>query len=657
MAKTEAALALAARGLRVFPLLPNSHKPAWEGWPSWATTDAEKIKAWGWDEADYNIGVCTTGLLVVDIDTKPDKETGVARRGVESWAALGHGFDTFCVRTRSGGYHLYYSGADVGLSVGGLGEGLDIRSHNGYVVAPGSLIDGRGYEIVIDGPMLPAPPDIVARCKPPGERSANAQIALVDLDTPAAIALASDYLLRAETGVPGNRSDLAYKTACAVRDYGLSEAMAVSVMHSWAARCSPPISHEDLEPIVSNAYAYAQNAPGVKHPTALFGEVVVPPPPPPSENAPAATAGPAFGNLIPLMSLPARPWVYYDMLLRQEITSLLAPGGAGKSTLQLVVAIHLALGLDLWGYRNMTGRWWKSVIYDSEDSLGEMSSRLYAICTALNLDPILAASRIALVSGKTHTKLRLVNGGQNPSVNMESATWLVQMASDPDVAMVALNPLNKLHSANGNDNVQMTFVMETLEALAETCDVALFLAHHVSKPSGSTARMAGNANIGQGAATIVDSSRKAFTLVPPDDQDVSHFALTPTEKRMLVRLDDAKQNRTLGREEALWLKRISVTLWNGEHVGALDKTDMHVRTEHMRHAIARVLHAGMIHQRGSAGVTLTVAAALLKDGDPLFEKMPRDLLKSRIEQYLAQPVTLTDGAMIRVDDNRMVVLT
>jgi len=65
----------------------------------------------------------------------------------------------------------------------------------------------------------------------------------------------------------------------------------------------------------------------------------------------------------------------------------------------------------------------------------------------------------------------------------------------------------------------------------------------------------------------------------------------------------------------------------------------------------------MVHQRGSAGVTLTVAAALLKDGDPLFEKMPRDLLKSRIEQYLAQPVTLPDGAQIKVDDSRMVVLT
>lgn len=656
MAKTEAALALAARGLRVFPLLPNSHKPAWEGWTDFATTEPERIKAW-WNGNDYNIGVCTTGLLVVDIDAKPDKVTGVARRGPESWAALGHGYDTFCVRTRSGGYHLYYSGADVAINQGALGEGLDIRSHNGYVVAPGSLIDGRGYEIVIDGPMQPAPPDIVARCKPPGERSVNAQIAVVDLDTPAAVALATDYIARQEGAVAGTQSEAAYKLACAVRDYGLSEEMTAGLMMQWAARCMPPIAYDDLHGRVSNAYAYAQNAPGIKHPTALFGAVVVPPPPEVPAHAPAASPAPSFGNLIPLFSLPARPWVYYDMLLRQEITSLLAPGGAGKSTLQLVVAIHLALGLDLWGYRNMTGRAWKSIVYDSEDSLGEMSSRVYAICTALNLDPAAASANINLISGKTHRKLRLVNGGQTPTINEEAARWIGEMAADPDVAMVALNPLNKLHSANGNDNVAMTFVMETLEAMAEVCDVAIFLAHHVSKPNGSAVRMAGNANIGQGAATIVDSSRKAFTLVPPDDHDVSHFALTPQEKRLLVRLDDAKQNRTLGREEALWLKRISVTLWNGEHVGALDKTDMHVRTEHMRQAIARVLHAGMVHQKGSAGVTLTVAAALLKDGDPLFEKMPRDLLKSRIEQYLAQPVTLPDGAMIKVDDNRMVVLT
>jgi len=176
----EAALAWAARGFRVFPLQENGAKPAWAGWPDTATTNPDTIRAW-WDGTQHNVGICTTGLLVIDIDVKG------GRSGMASWQALHGEWDTLTVRTRSGGYHLYYAGADVALSVGALGEGLDVRSHNGYVVAPGSLIDGKGYEIVIDQPLAQAPPQIVARCRPPGVRAENADIALVDLDTPAAV--------------------------------------------------------------------------------------------------------------------------------------------------------------------------------------------------------------------------------------------------------------------------------------------------------------------------------------------------------------------------------------------------------------------------------------------------------------------------------------
>ena len=68
-----AALFMARRGCRVFPLRVKGWTPALEGWKDWATTDEEVISA-KWDEADYNIGVaCGAGLLVVDVDDKPGK--------------------------------------------------------------------------------------------------------------------------------------------------------------------------------------------------------------------------------------------------------------------------------------------------------------------------------------------------------------------------------------------------------------------------------------------------------------------------------------------------------------------------------------------------------------------------------------------------------
>jgi hypothetical protein len=650
MAMLDAALALAARGLRVFPLQVNGTRPAWEGWTETATTDAATIRAW-WHGVEYNVGVCTTGMFVPDIDTKK------GRPGLESWMAVGGAFDTLTVRTKSGGYHLYYSGADVANSAGDLGPGLDVRSHHGYVVGPGSAVDGEAYTIEMDLPIAPAPAAIVARCKAPGVRAENAGVPLVDLDSPAALALATALVTSTEAAGAGTRSDAAYRLACAVRDLGVSEPMTAALLQPWADRSGIPAG--DIEPIVTNAYAYAQNQAGAKHPLAVFGEVSLPdvPDAPPSRPAPSQAV--AFGNLIALGDLKPRDWLLHRLLLRKDITALVAPGGVGKSLLQLVIAVHLALGLDLWGYKNRTGRWWKSIIYNAEDGLPEMSMRLYAVCTALGLDANLAASRIALISGRSHMKLRLVQGGQQPAINKEAVAWLMNAARDPEVAMLGMDPVNKLHTVNGNDNVLMTFVMETIEAIAEEADVAVLLSHHTSKPSGTT-RGAGNADASQGARAIVDSARIVLTMMPPDDQDCAHYGLTAQERKMLVRLDDAKANRTLMHEEATWLRKVPVKLWMGEEVGALDRADMHIRTEHMKQLIARVLHVGMMHQRGSAGVTLTDAALLLRDGDPMFEKMPRDLLRSRIQQYLAQPVTLPDGSTLGVQEDgkrMMVVLT
>lgn len=134
MSKVEAAVAWARRGFRVFTCLPDepgregnakrAKKPTGEGWTEWATTDEATIRGW-WSVADFNIGVLTDGMVVVDIDTKPGRD------GMASWMQIYGGFDTLTVRTPSGGLHLYYTGANVALNQGALGAGLDIRSHHG----------------------------------------------------------------------------------------------------------------------------------------------------------------------------------------------------------------------------------------------------------------------------------------------------------------------------------------------------------------------------------------------------------------------------------------------------------------------------------------------------------------------------------------------
>ncbi|GAB3003547.1 bifunctional DNA primase/polymerase [Amycolatopsis acidiphila] len=191
---TRAALAAAERGWHVFPLRPNTKRPALHGhtncpatgpcsnghlgWEQRATTDPDRIRA-AWTLAPYNIGLATgpSGLCVIDLDVTKLGETipaEWARRGATSGedvlaivaeqAGQELPGDTLTIRTPSGGLHLYYAapdGAELRKTEGDRGHGLgwkiDTRAWGGYVVAPGSTMDGQAYEYLCDREPAPLP--------------------------------------------------------------------------------------------------------------------------------------------------------------------------------------------------------------------------------------------------------------------------------------------------------------------------------------------------------------------------------------------------------------------------------------------------------------------------------------------------------------------
>jgi hypothetical protein len=81
--------------------------------------------------------------------------------------------DTLTVTTWSGGTHLYFTapaGVELRNTEGGkgrgLGWGIDTRAHGGYVLAPGSTVDGVVYTVTHDVPVAPLPPWLVDRLTP-----------------------------------------------------------------------------------------------------------------------------------------------------------------------------------------------------------------------------------------------------------------------------------------------------------------------------------------------------------------------------------------------------------------------------------------------------------------------------------------------------------
>lgn len=138
------ALHLAAQGFLVFPLRPNTKHPLIDKWPEKATTDEAQIRQWWQLCPDANIGIHCDGIGVVDLDVKNGKD------GVANWLAADrlslHGA---VFRTPTGGYHLVFFDPDRTFrnTAGKIGDGIDTRGKGGYIVGPGSTIDGIPYTI------------------------------------------------------------------------------------------------------------------------------------------------------------------------------------------------------------------------------------------------------------------------------------------------------------------------------------------------------------------------------------------------------------------------------------------------------------------------------------------------------------------------------
>lgn len=172
MSKLHKAQELAARGFKVFPLKKNAKTPLNPGkFLSQATSNKATIDILWTKYPNANIGIATgEGLIVIDVDTlQHGGENG--SESLKNYEIInGPLNDTFTVQTPTGGNHIYYVTNNECKNATGLLPGVDIRGTGGYVVAPGSTINGKEYKIVKDVPIAKpnyAVETLLKKCKTP----------------------------------------------------------------------------------------------------------------------------------------------------------------------------------------------------------------------------------------------------------------------------------------------------------------------------------------------------------------------------------------------------------------------------------------------------------------------------------------------------------
>jgi len=269
----DVALAYARGGWKVFPL----HTPNGEGACSCAagreckstgkhprtgrgvkeaTADEKQIRAWWTRFPGANIGIATgegSGLVVVDIDPRHGGDVALA----ELMERFGDLSATIEAATGGGGWHLLFEhpGVTFKNSASVLGEGLDVKTDGGYIVAAPSLhASGRRYAWREGNALAPMPgwmlelltaPPVAAR------RAVAAQTRPRRFN--------GDGCLPAVVS-EGSRNDSLFRFACALRGAGKgSGEIEQACISENARRCSPPLPESEVLKLAASATRYAPN--------------------------------------------------------------------------------------------------------------------------------------------------------------------------------------------------------------------------------------------------------------------------------------------------------------------------------------------------------------------------------------------------------------
>lgn len=504
----------ASRGFAMHPLKRGAKEPHLLAWQHLATADQGQIDRWAAEFPRCNWGIHTKGLLVLDVDVKHGQRGAESLEKLDLLYGTPDWLDTERIHTPSGGTHLVFT-CDVPVKNDGkgrIGPGIDVRSCGGFVVAAGSIFEGKRYEH-LGGVPKPAPDWLVELAGRPRERAPREEVDAETLDLQPNLDWTAAYLReQAETASLGRRGSTAYHIACCVRDRGITESMCLNLMFEhWNVngRCDPPMEPEELETSVRNSYTYATNNIGSRNAAADFDPI--------SEEEQAEIE-------IQMQKAPDRPPLPIILAGDVDITAQLAKvplvdewldqgamsvlygdSNVGKSFVVFDLAWHVALGKTWFGKRTEQG----AVVYIAAEASDSAMKRIAALKMARGVRNY----PLALVPRPVD--LRRANGDTSRVID---AVRSVEQQLGEKVKLVVIDTLARA-IAGGNENSpeDMGALVQNLDRIRGAVSAHLLVVHHTGKDAAKGAR--GHSSLRAATDTEIEVTEGRVSITKQRDME------------------------------------------------------------------------------------------------------------------------------------------
>lgn len=267
--------------------------------------------------------------------------------------------------------------------------------------------------------------------------------------------------------------------------------------------------------------------------------------------------------------IPRRRWLIGSFAIRGHVTVLVAPPGAGKSTLGIALAAAAVTGRD-----ELVGETVhepvKTWVWNNEDDRDELRRRLAAAAQHWSIDIGALRGRLGMNSGADRPLLIARAGRDGAVVRLPDIDVIAERVNANGIGLLVVDPFVETHECDENDNAQIKTVAAMWREIARRCDCGVILVHHTGKPPAAAPdAWAGSLSASRGASSLGGIARIMRTLFAMSERDAERLGLDPEERHRWVRLDDAKANLSLAAGGAKWFRRESVVIANGDEVGVL----------------------------------------------------------------------------------------
>lgn len=256
--------------------------------------------------------------------------------------------------------------------------------------------------------------------------------------------------------------------------------------------------------------------------------------------------------------IPERRPIYGNHYIRQFVSTTLAPGGVGKTTLGIAEHLAMVTGRPLLGITAVERvRTW---IFNAEDPRDELERRIAAACIHFGIDPVEIAGRLFVDSGRDMRIVIATQARDGAMIARPVVDELIATIRENRIDVISVDPFVSSHAVTENDNNAIDAVAKTWADIANATGCAVELVHHVRKTAPGEEITIDD---GRGAVALINAARSARVLNPMSEAEASRLGVD--NRRLHFRADNGKASMfpPPPSDKATWFKMASVCLGNG----------------------------------------------------------------------------------------------